>query len=49
VIAILKSGGVVCSPSAVAGLNPASSAPFHLKRIMVGFHGMPFPFNLPLS
>ncbi|MBN07654.1 MAG: polysaccharide deacetylase [Rhodospirillaceae bacterium] len=44
VIDYLKRVGVVCSPSAIVGLNPAGSDPFHLKRIMVGFDGMPFPY-----
>lgn len=44
VINVLKKYGVVCSPSAVPGLNPIDTDPFHLKRIMVGFSELPFPY-----
>ena len=33
-----------CSPSAVCGLNAPGADLFHLRRVMVGFLGMPFPF-----
>ncbi len=43
-IKILKEVGVVCSPSAICGLNTIDDLdPFHLKRIMVGFYGIPLP------
>lgn len=45
VIRELKSHGVICSPSAICGLNPAGADPFHLRRVMVGFDGMPFPYE----
>ena len=44
VIDILKKQGIVCSPSAIAGLNHAGDDPFHLRRVMVGFTKMPFPY-----
>jgi len=44
VIDLLKENGIVCSPSAICGLNPKTENPFHLKRVMVGFCGIPFPF-----
>lgn len=47
VIQTLKDEGVVCSPSAITGLNPVGSDLFHLKRIMVGFDELPFPYHDP--
>jgi len=44
VINQLKENGIVCSPSAICGMNSITEDPFHLKRIMVGFSGIPFPF-----
>ena len=44
VIRCLQEKGITCSPTAIAGLNPAWSDPFHLRRVMVGFDGIPFPF-----
>jgi len=44
VINILKKNGIVCSPSAIWGLNNREEDLFHLKRIMVGFEGEPFPY-----
>ena len=52
VIAHLKKRGVVCCPSAIVGLNSPLVDPFYLRRIMVGFMGMPFPYfdeNLNLA
>ena len=43
VIKFLKKIGIVCSPSAVNGLNSQNDDLFHLKRIMVGFDGQKFP------
>ena len=47
VVQALRARGVVCSPSAITGLNPPGISPFHLRRVMVGFGGMPFPFLDP--
>jgi len=44
VIETLKRYGVVISPSAIDGGNSAGMDPFHLRRTMVGFMGVPFPF-----
>ncbi len=44
VIDVLKQRGIVCSPSAIHGLNSAGTDLFHLKRVMVGFLNCPFPF-----
>lgn len=47
VIQTLKDERVVCSPSAITGMNSAGSDLFHLKRIMVGFDDLPFPYHDP--
>jgi len=44
VIKVLKEAGVTICPTAIAGVNVGKCDPFHLKRIMVGFMGEPFPF-----
>ena len=44
IIKTLKDNSIVCSPSAIVGLNNMKSDPFHLKRIMVGFNGHKFPY-----
>lgn len=44
VINLLKENGIVCSPTAIPGLNPLGSDFFELRRIMVGFKDLPFPF-----
>lgn len=44
VIADLKAHGIVCCPSAICGLNPRGTDPFLLRRVMVGFEGVPFPY-----
>ncbi len=41
----LKKAGVVVSPSAIRGANRPGDDPFHLRRIMVGFMGEPFPWD----
>jgi len=46
VIKRLKDRGIICAPTAIPGLNPKGSDPFHLKRIMVNFMGIPFPYHL---
>lgn len=46
VIAALKARGIRCSPSAIHGLNPPQVDLFHLHRVMVGFHGAPFPWDV---
>ena len=43
VIKYLKVRGIVCSPSAISGVNDNNDDLFRLKRIMVGFDNMPFP------
>ncbi len=44
-ISALKACGVVCSPSAICGTNSSDELdPFHLRRIMVGFYGIPLPW-----
>lgn len=45
IVKILKNHGFICSPTAIYGLNRIGDNPFDLKRIMVGFNGIPFPFN----
>jgi peptidoglycan/xylan/chitin deacetylase (PgdA/CDA1 family) len=45
VIDLLRAEGVICSPSATPGSNPPGSDPFHFRRVMVGFMGMPFPYE----
>ncbi len=44
VISLLKSAGITCSPTAICGINGPHDNPFHLRRIMVGFNGTPFPY-----
>jgi peptidoglycan/xylan/chitin deacetylase (PgdA/CDA1 family) len=46
VVSRLKAHGIKICPSAMAGINPPGTDPFHLRRIMVGFMGHPFPVNL---
>ena len=46
VISCLRRNGVTVCPSAIHGLNVAGADPFHLRRIMVGFMGEPFPSHL---
>ena len=43
IIKYLKARGIVCSPSAISGVNDNNDDLFRLKRIMVGFDNMPFP------
>ena len=45
VIEVLKDRGVVCSPSAVDGINDVKTDLFHLRRIMPGFNGRVFPIG----
>ena len=45
VIDKLKDSGVVCSPSAIHGLNNHNNDLFNLYRIMPGFMGTPFPYD----
>ena len=44
VIDVLRKYGILCSPTAIPGLNSLNTDPFHLRRIMVGFNGLSFPF-----
>jgi len=46
VIDILSDMGVVCSPSAIDGVNNGEYDLFNLRRIMVGINGKKFPFEL---
>lgn len=43
VIGKLRSHGVTVCPTAITGLNPRGVDAFHLRRLMVGFMGEPFP------
>ena len=43
-INLLKSNGIICCPSAIMGFNTLRTDPFRLKRIMVGFSDIPFPY-----
>ncbi|ODS33762.1 MAG: putative polysaccharide deacetylase [Candidatus Scalindua rubra] len=45
IISILKENGFISSPSAIYGSNKPGDSPFHLKRVMVGFNGIPFPYS----
>jgi peptidoglycan/xylan/chitin deacetylase (PgdA/CDA1 family) len=46
VIKILKESGIKISPSAVHGINTEKTSPFHLKRVMVGFESVEFPYEI---
>ena len=46
VIEKLKGSGITISPSAIAGYNYHNEDPFHLKRIMVGYMGCEFPWDM---
>ena len=47
VIRLLKEMGIVCSPSAIDGINYDGLYDlFNLRRVMVGFNGIPFPWKL---
>lgn len=43
VIGALQHTGILCSPSAICGLNSRQIDLFNLRRVMPGFLGMPFP------
>jgi methionyl-tRNA formyltransferase/peptidoglycan/xylan/chitin deacetylase (PgdA/CDA1 family) len=45
VIDELKARGIVCCPTAIPGLNARGTDPFLLRRVMVGFEGLPFPYT----
>lgn len=45
VIDKLKASEIVCSPSAIHGLNNHNNDLFNLYRIMPGFMGIPFPYD----
>ena len=45
VIRILKAHNIKCSPSARYGKNNRSTDLFNLYRVMVGFDGIPFPYD----
>jgi len=40
----LKKYNIVCSPTAIPGLNTIETDLFYLKRIMIGFNNLPFPY-----
>ena len=44
VIKCLKENKIQCSPSAIFGLNTTDTDLFNLRRIMVGFADLPFPY-----
>mgnify|MGYP001500812838 CR=1 FL=1 len=44
VVQLLKDYNIVCSPSAIDGINDFGDDLFHLKRIMPGFDGIKFPY-----
>lgn len=45
IILFLKEQGIVCCPTARVGLNDPSIDLFNLRRIMVNFSGMGFPYT----
>ncbi len=45
VIKALKAFGISICPSAIFGYNQSGDDPFHLRRVMVGFMGTPFPWD----
>ncbi|MBN1872025.1 MAG: polysaccharide deacetylase family protein [Candidatus Omnitrophica bacterium] len=45
IIEFLKECGILCSPSAIDGVNTLEDDLFQLKRIMPHFYGKPFPFK----
>lgn len=49
VIDTLQTEGVVCSPSAIDGINESAADLFNLRREMVGFNGNPFPLDARIS
>ena len=46
VIAIIKKARIKICPTAISGINYPGADPFHLKRMMVGFMGEEFPFQI---
>ena len=42
---LMRAAGVVARPTAIDGVNYGDTSPFHLRRVMVGFNGTPFPFR----
>ena len=44
IIKLLKKRRIHLCPSAINGINKIGDDPFKLKRIMVGFWNLPFPF-----
>jgi hypothetical protein len=45
VIQFLQDSNIAICPSAIPGDNNSELDNFNLKRIMVGFNGIPFPFE----
>ena len=46
VIDILRKSGIICSPSAINGINTGQHDLFNLRRTMIGINGGKFPFKL---
>lgn len=46
IISLLNKYGIVCSPSAINGINDETYDLFNLRRTMVGINGGKFPFKL---
>ncbi|MDY7034776.1 MAG: polysaccharide deacetylase family protein [Thermodesulfobacteriota bacterium] len=46
VVDLLKQTGIKICPTAISGINYPGIDPFHLKRMMVGFMGEKFPFQM---
>ena len=44
-ISVLKKAGIKICPTAIRGFNDHKTDPFYLKRIMVGFRNILFPFK----
>lgn len=44
VISVLREAGIEICPTAIYGFNYPNTKPFYLKRIMVGFMGIEFPY-----
>jgi len=49
VISLLKRVGIMCCPTAIYGFNDIDDDLFHLKRVMVGFNGIKFPHDFPVT
>lgn len=45
-IMLLKNFGIIACPTAIHGFNKSKDDIFHLKRVMVGFNGVKFPWDV---